>query len=244
MFMKTVVILQSNYIPWKGYFDLIHDADVFVYYDDVQYTKNDWRNRNKICTREGMSWLTIPIPKKSVHLPISQVVIEQSQWQQEHFKTLYYTYKSSPYFDQLLPLMEECYHKVQWQKLIDINRFAIEQIAQMLGIQTHFMDVKDFTLEGNRVERLISLLKQLGATRYISGPSAKNYLQDSEHLFVEHSIELVYKSYHGYPQYPQLQELFTNEVSILDMIAHLPLHSIPEYIWQWRNNQGGTISDS
>src|SRR3954469_16903743 len=96
-----VVVLQSNYVPWKGYFDLIHDADLFVFYDEVKYTKNDWRNRNKIFTTNGVQWLTIPISKDAVKQKISQVEIKDNGWQELHYKSLFFGYKSAPFFNQL-----------------------------------------------------------------------------------------------------------------------------------------------
>lgn len=229
-----VVILQSNYIPWKGYFDLIHDADVFVYYDEVQYTKNDWRNRNRIYTRNGLQWVTIPIAAKAVKQKISEVLLEDSKWQQLHHKTLSMGYAAAPFFHQLKPLLDEVYIDNQWQRLIDVNRFLTERISRMIGINTGFKDSKDYNLQGDRVERLVSLLKQVGATTYISGPAAKDYLADHEHLFADNNIRLVYKSYSGYPEYRQLSQPFEHAVSILDLLANIELNQIKNYIWAWR----------
>ena len=231
--MKAV-ILQSNYVPWKGYFDLVHDADVFVYYDEVQYTKNDWRNRNRIYTRNGLQWLSIPIGLDAVHQKISEVTLKDKRWQQQHYKTLSMGYARAPYFQQLKPLLEETYIHHDWQKLVDVNRFLIEHISRAIGIQTLFRDSKDFVLEGDRVYRLVNLLKQLGADTYISGPAAKNYLADHENLFAENNIRIEYKDYSGYPEYPQLSQPFEQGVSILDMLANVELNQIKNYIWEWR----------
>ena len=231
--MKTVV-LQSNYIPWKGYFDLINDADVFIYYDEVQYTKNDWRNRNRIYTKNGLQWLTIPIAADAVKQKISEVEIKDLNWQQLHYKTLTMGYGKAPFFYQLKPLLEEIYIDQQWKKLSILNRFLIEKISQLLGINTIFKDSKDFNLEGDRVERLINLLKQSGATTYISGPAAKDYLDGYENLFAENNIRLQYKDYSGYPQYQQMSQPFENYVSIVDLLANIELNEIKNYIWGWR----------
>lgn len=231
--MKAV-ILQSNYIPWKGYFDLIHDADVFVFYDEVKYTKNDWRNRNRIYAPNGPHWLTIPISPKAVSLKISEVVMATPRWQEEHFKSLQSAYGKSPCYRQLYPVMEELYLKREWTRLVDLNRFSIEKISRLIGIQTRFVDSKDFCLQGGAVERLIDLLTKLGASEYITGSSAKNYFKDEESLFQRNGIKLTYKDYSGYPEYPQRRPSFVHEVSVLDMIANLSFDQIGQWIWGWR----------
>ena len=225
-----VVILQSNYLPWKGYFDLINDADIFVFYDEVKYTKNDWRNRNKIYSVNGEHWLTIPITKDAVKLKISEVKMLDTAWQEMHFKSIYYAYKKAPYFFQIETLIHEVYLEKKWDYLIDVDRYLIEKIARMLGIQTRFEDSKKFDLTGERVERLISILLQLKATHYISGPSAKDYLNGSEHLFQENGIKLIYKDYSGYAPYPQMREPFLHAVSILDVLANVKLNEVKNHI--------------
>jgi hypothetical protein len=229
-----VVILQSNYIPWKGYFDLIHDADLFVYYDEVQYTKNDWRNRNRIYTRNGLQWLTIPISQHAVKQKISEVTLPDDRWQQQHLKALQIGYARAPYFHQLKSLIEEAYTSRSWKRLSEVNRFFIETISASIGIKTQFRDSSEFDLQGDRVERLVNLLKQAGSDTYISGPAAKDYLAGHEHLFSENNIQIVYKDYSGYPSYPQLSAPFEHAVSILDMIANLEINQIKNYIWEWR----------
>ena len=232
--MNKVAILQSNYIPWKGYFDLIHDVDVFVYYDEVKYTKNDWRNRNKIYSKNGLQWLTIPISKEAVRLKISQVAIVDQGWQSLHFKSIYYAYKQAAFFYQLEPLLHDVYIDRQWESLVDINRYLIEKIARMIGIETVFVDSKDLRLEGDRVDRLIYILRQLNADVYISGPSARAYIFGHEHKFADNNIALRYKDYAGYPAYRQLAEPFEQAVSIVDLIANIEMSSIGQYIWKWR----------
>ena len=231
-----VVVLQSNYIPWKGYFDLIHDADVFVWYDEVQYTKNDWRNRNKIYSKNGLQWLTIPIAKDAVKQKISEVALPDPRWQQDHFKSLYFSYKPARHFEQLEPLLNQTYVQNQWDNLARLNRHLIESVSRMIGIKTQFKDSKELVLEGDRVSRLVNLLRQIGATEYISGPSAKEYTASSEQSFSDAGIKLTWKDYSGYPAYPQLREPFEAGVSILDVLANVPLAKIPDYIWGWRSN--------
>jgi hypothetical protein len=232
--MRKVAILQSNYIPWKGYFDLINDVDIFVYYDEVQYTKNDWRNRNKIYSKNGLQWLTIPVAKEAVRLKISQVTMLDRNWQSIHFKSLYYTYRQALFFCQLESLLYDVYIDRQWEYLVDINRYLIERIAHMIGIETSFLNSKDLCLEGDRVDRLISILQQLSADVYISGPSASTYMAGHEHKFAENGIELRYKDYVGYPEYRQLSSPFEHAVSIIDLLANVELCNIRNAIWGWR----------
>ncbi|MEM7410961.1 MAG: WbqC family protein [Myxococcota bacterium] len=230
-----VVVLQSNYVPWKGYFDLIHDADLFVHYDEVKYTKNDWRNRNAILTKSGRQWLTIPIAKSAVQQKISEVRIEDARWQERHFRSLYYGYKSAAHFAQLEPLLHEFYHEREWDRLIDVDRHILGRVSDMLGIATRFVDSADYALEGKREGRLLGLLKQLGATEYISGPAARDYLTPVEPDFAAAGIQITYKDYAGYPTYRQMNPEFDHAVSILDMIANVALDEIGERIWGWRD---------
>ncbi|MDB6169787.1 MAG: hypothetical protein JWM88_2651 [Verrucomicrobia bacterium] len=217
------VVLQSNYLPWKGYFDLIQEADVFVYYDEVQYTKNDWRNRNRICSKNGCHWLTIPVGREAVKQKISDVRLPDPRWQAEHRKTLAHTYRPAKHFAQIEPLLADFYESREWRRLGELNYHCTETIARLLGLQTRFRHAKEFDLEGDRVERLVSLLRQLGATEYLSGPSAREYLAGQEHLFAQAGIDLRFKSYGGYPEYPQLSEPFEHGVSVIDLLANVPL---------------------
>lgn len=231
-----VVVLQSNYLPWKGYFDLIHDADAFVFYDEVKYTKNDWRNRNQVYSKNGLHWLTIPIDKDAVKLKISDVRMKNTDWQQLHYDTLCLSYKRAPFFHQLEVFIEDWYKKNKWESLSELNQFTIMKIAEFLGIGTRFLNSKNYVLKDGRIERLIDLLEQVGATQYISGPAARDYLAGSEHLFSEKKIDLKFKDYSGYPAYTQLTSPFENGVSIVDLIANVKREEISHYIWGWRHS--------
>ena len=215
------VVLQSNYLPWKGYFDLIQSADVFVYYDEVQYTKNDWRNRNRICSKNGVHWLTIPMGHDAVNGTISEARLSSTAWQEQHFKSLYHSYRPAPYFRVLEPLLVDVYKRHEWRMLSEVNRYCIEAISRMLGFATRFLDSRDLDLSGDRVARLVSVLKQIGATEYLTGPSARSYLAGSEALFEQAGVRLRFKSYQGYPSYRQLSEPFEHAVSVVDVIANV-----------------------
>ena len=229
-----VVVLQSSYLPWKGHFDLVHDADAFVFYDEVQYTKNDWRNRNRIYSANGLHWLTIPISPRAVKLKISEVRIRDHHWQKKHYNSLRYAYGGAPCFGELADFLADAYLARTWRSLAEVNRYFMVSLARRLGCATEFLDSADFVLEGDRVERLVGLLRQVGASEYVSGPSARAYLEGSEHLFAEHGIALTYKDYSGYPPYPQRREPFEHGVSVLDLVAHVGFERAPWYIWGWR----------
>ena len=224
------VVLQSSYVPWKGYFDLIQSADVFVYYDEVKYTKNDWRNRNRICSKNGVFWLTIPISHTAVKQKISDVTLPDPRWQIDHHKKVYQCYRSARFFHQIEPLLHDFYRATEWKTLSALNRYCIETIAVLLGITTRFLDSQSFDLAGDRVVRLVNLLKQIGATEYLSGPRGREYLQGHEALFADANIRLLFKSYDGYPEYRQLHSPFEPAVSILDVLANVELGHCRRFI--------------
>ena len=226
-----VVVLQSSYLPWKGYFDLIHDSDIFVFYDEVKYTKNDWRNRNKIYTPNGIQWLTVPISSKFYNSKISEVIIQNDLWQKKHFKAIYLSYNRSPFFWEIKEFLENIFLNQTWFSLKELNHHLIKCIIKMLGINTKILDSKDFIMPNGRVERLISLLKQVGATTYISGPKGKNYIDTNIEYFKNCGIECIYKDYSNYPVYPQNREIFDHYVTILDLIVNVGIKNTSKYIW-------------
>lgn len=229
--MKKLVVLQSNYIPWKGYFDLIHDADEFIFYDDLQFTKNDWRNRNKIKTAQGTRWISIPVGTSANRL-ICDVVLEDPQWQRSHWDSLLQQYKKTPYFKLYRSLFEEIYLNKQWTNLSELNQYLIKKISRdVLQIKTQFKDSREFKLAGQKLERLLDLITQSKATQYISGPAAKEYIEPQK--FEAIGVELVWKDYSNYPEYPQEHPPFEHGVSILDLIFNVGPDA-PWYIWGWR----------
>lgn len=227
----TVCILQSNYIPWKGYFDLINDSDFFVFYDDVQYTKNDWRNRNKIQSAGGLSWLTVPTGSDISRL-VCEVELNDSWWQQKHWRTLLQCYQRAPHFTTYRDFFEDFYLGKTWSNLSDMNQYLIRHVASnFLGARTTFKDSRDYPCVGQKQIRLLGLLDALSAKRYISGPAAKSYIDPL--CFNSAGIELVWKDYAGYPEYPQRFTPFEHGVSILDLLFNVGPDA-PWYIWGWR----------
>lgn len=228
--MTRLVILQSSYIPWKGYFDLIHDADLFIFYDDVQFTPRDWRSRNQIKTPHGTKWLSVPVGSKRSRL-ICDVDIPSDRWQQDHYLALLNLYGKSPYFLDYGWLLEAIYKERSWKSLSELNQTATRLIAKHLGIDTLFRDSREFCSQGAKLDKLIDLIKKTGADTYISGPSAKAYID--EERFKQEGIKLIWKDYSGYPEYPQLFPPFEHAVTVLDLLFNVGPEA-SHYIWGWR----------
>lgn len=215
IFSKKVAILQSNYIPWKGYFDLIASVDEFILYDDMQFTKNDWRNRNKIKTPKGLEWLTIPVGS-DISRKINEVALPNNAWQIKHLKSFEINYGRAPYFDEVMSLLKPVYLNQNIKMLSAFNRALIECVCTYLGIKTKISYSWDYTLGDGKTERLVSLCQQANAQIYVSGPAAKDYLDES--LFNEKMIQVEWFDYAGYHAYPQLWGDFEHGVSVLDLL--------------------------
>jgi hypothetical protein len=214
---KRVAIVQSCYIPWKGYFDLINLVDEFILYDDRQYTRRDWRNRNRIKTAQGTQWLTIPVEVKGRYEQrIDETMISDPHWNSLHWKTLQHAYSAAPHFDEYAETFSSLYAGIDDRRLSAVNRAFLEKICMALGIETALSWSTDYGANGTKTDRLVSLCQAAGATVYLSGPSAKEYMDES--LFVEAGIELEYMDYFGYPEYPQLHPPFEHEVTVLDLL--------------------------
>jgi hypothetical protein len=213
------VILQPSYIPWRGYFDQINRADVFVFYDDVQYDKHGWRNRNQIKTAQGRQWLTIPVHSAGVvekSVPIKQVEIDWSKpWNEAHWKALTFAYGRAPFFRMYAALLESFYRR-QDIFLADLTIDLTVALARELGIShTRFLRSSELEATGQKTDRLVQILSQVGADHYISGPSAREYIEIEK--FTSAGITMEYMDY-NYPEYPQLHPPFDPFVSILDLL--------------------------
>lgn len=215
---KKVAISQSNYIPWKGYFDMIAAVDEFILFDEVQFTKNDWRNRNLIKTPQGVQWLTVPVGP-NIKRCIREVKISNNKWQIKHWKTLVSNYGSASHFEEIAEWLEPLYIANSYTHLSEMNHQFIQTICCYLDISTRISNSIDYKLIGDKVERLVNLCTQVGGTEYISGPSARNYI--NENVFTDQTIKLTWFSYEGYPEYPQLWGKFTHQVTILDLLFNL-----------------------
>jgi hypothetical protein len=215
----NVVILQPSYIPWRGYFDQIRRADLFIFYDDVQYDKHGWRNRNQIKTAQGKQWLTIPVHSAGVTqgVPIDQVKIDWSKpWAKNHLKALTISYNKAPFFKNYLPLLESFYARRD-ELIADFTIETTIALTRELGNNhTRFMRSSELDgIDGQKTDRLIQILTRVGAKHYISGPSAQDYIEAEK--FAAANITLEYMQY-DYPEYPQLYPPYDPFVSVLDLV--------------------------
>lgn len=233
--MKTVAIIQSNYIPWKGYFDVIQQVDEFIIYDDMQYTRRDWRNRNLIKTPNGVRWLTIPVNVKGNYFrKIKDIYISESNWVSSHWGSLKANYSKAPYFETYSPFIQSLYNRSANEKYLSrVNYLFLRHLCDLLGISTPITWSMDYELVEGKTERLIGLCRSAGATRYLSGPAAKDYIEPQ--LFRAAGIDLVWVDYSGYPEYKQDYPPFTHGVTILDLLFHTGPDA-PWYIWGWRQS--------
>ena len=212
-----MAIVQSNYIPWKGYFDLINSADEFVLFDDMQYTRRDWRNRNLIKTPAGLKWLTIPVAVKgNFFQKIKDTMISDPTWARKHWESIVHNYSKAKYFGQYRELFENLYLGSNERFLSRINHAFLDAICKIIGIRTKLSWSEEYTLVEGKTERLVSICKQAGATTYISGPAAREYLDEA--LYKHENISLEYIDYSSYPEYRQRFPPFEHRVSIIDLI--------------------------
>jgi WbqC-like protein family len=215
--MKRIAILQSNYIPWKGYFDMIAAVDEFVLYDDMQYTRRDWRNRNQIKASQGLQWLTVPVLVKGRYLQtIRETRIDGSGWAASHWRSLVQNYRKAPHFTEVVSWLEPLYLGPVPDHLSQLNRTFLEAICRYLGIRTTITNSWDYRLRDGKTERLADLCVQAGATGYVSGPSARDYIDEG--IFRDLGIQLTWFDYAGYPEYPQLWGPFVHGVTVLDLL--------------------------
>jgi hypothetical protein len=216
----NVVILQPSYIPWRGFFHLVDKADLFIFYDDVQYDKHGWRNRNRIKTPTGPTWLTIPVYKKGVvveHTAINQIkVCWDKAWNVSHWNSIRAAYGHAPFFKEYAGVLEEKY-AAHPEYLADFTIDLTITLARLLGIEhTRFMRSSEIEgIEGTKTDRLVAILEKVGATHYISGPSARDYIENEK--FDAAGISLEYMVY-NYPEYAQLYPPFDGQVSVLDLL--------------------------
>ncbi len=215
---KRAAIVQSNYIPWKGYFDLINLVDEFILFDDVQYTRRDWRNRNQIKTPTGLQWLTVPVEVKGKYDQlIRDTQIADSGWGKRHWATIAQNYSRAEHFGDYKETFESLYFS-RHQSLSLCNRAFIEAVCGILDIGTRLTWSWEHPPANGRNERLISICKSVGAGIYISGPAAKDYLDET--LFQAEGIQVQWMDYGGYPIYRQLYGSFEHGVTILDLILN------------------------
>lgn len=217
--MKSAFITQSNYIPWKGYIDSIAAVDVFVVYDDMQYTKRDWRNRNLIKTPQGLKWISIPVNVKGKYFQkIKEVAITDEKWKASHLGIIRNCYTKAKCFKSHFPLIEEWFKTCNTSNLSEVNLHFLRNILDYFDIQTSIRFSSEFELAEDRTQRLIDICSSLGATDYYSGPAAKAYMELAK--FEANNVNVHYRDYSGYKEYDQLYPPFEHGVSILDLILN------------------------
>ena len=215
--MTVCAISQSNYIPWKGYFHLIANVDIFIFYDTVDFTKRDWRSRNQILTPHGLKWLTIPVGSNRGK-KIQEVILPEGQWRYNHLETIRRTYSKHPYIEDVMDILSPVFYNTKISSLSEFNQTIIRRISKYLDINTKFRNSSEFVINGDRVDRLIQLCEKVKATTYLSAPAAKNYINDE---FDNLNINLKWMEYGPYKEYKQSEYEFTHHVSIIDTIATL-----------------------
>jgi hypothetical protein len=214
-----ICIIQSCYIPWKGFFDLIGRCDEYVIFDSAQYVKRHWHNRNRIKTANGVEWLTIPVVTKSrFEQPIDQVEIEKP-WADKHWRAIELAYRRAPFFEHFAPMVKAWYEGAEQERLLThVNTIFLKGLADALGLKTRIVRDTTYPAAGAKTERLLAICRAAQADHYLSGPSAKNYFD--EPLFGSAGVVTEWMDYHGYPQYPQLHGAFEHNVTTLDLLFH------------------------
>jgi hypothetical protein len=227
----TCAIIQPSYIPWRGFFHQIQKSDVFIFYDDVQYDKHGWRNRNRLKFPTGVQWLTIPVNAKgnvTEHIAINQVrVLWDRPWHRNHRQTIYFGYSKAPYYRKYAPLLDQFYCQKP-EFLADFTVDTTITLARELGIEkTRFLRSSTLSATGAKSDRLLEIMVPLGVTHYISGPAARAYLELDK--FAAAGITVEFMQY-DYPEYQQLYGTFDPQVSILDLLM-MTGPDAPRYIW-------------
>lgn len=218
---RRIAIVQSSYLPWKGYFDLIRSVDEFVLYDDMQFTRRDWRSRNRIKTANGLHWLSVPVDVKGkFDQKIREARVVDGEWASKHWQTLRHAYGKAPFFKQYQPQVEAAFAELASEKnLSRINYRLITLVCGLLGIETSISWSMDYQQREGKSERLLSICQAAGATHYLSGPAARDYM-DVE-LFQRNGVSVTFADYAGYPEYAQIHGPFEHAVSALDLLFNI-----------------------
>jgi hypothetical protein len=212
-----VGIIQSNYLPWRGYFDFINSVDIFVFHDDIQYTKGDWRNRNLIKTDNGLKWITVPVSYRKTEQLIDETPIDYSKrWAKKHFALIEQNYRSTAYYQLYINELKELLNHT-YSSISDLNYSLAIWVMGILGIKTQLIRSRELNVIGSKTDRLINILQKLNATTYVSGPTAKAYIDVEK--FKKYNMGLEYKTY-DYPEYPQINGPFAGNVSIIDLLCN------------------------
>ncbi len=211
---------------------MIARVDEFILYDDVQFTRRDWRNRNLIKTPHGVRWLTIPVTNKGNYFEsIKNIRISEPSWAEQHWRALQLSYRRAPHFAQFAPVIGSMYEAAGKEELLSrVNFLFISGLCELLGINTPLKWSMDYETVSGRNERLISLCRQSNATNYLSGPAAKHYADEA--AFNSVGVTLEWMDYSLYPVYEQrFGGEFVHGVSVLDVIFNCGADS-PRMVWK------------
>lgn len=217
--MTVVAVLQPGYLPWLGFFDQMLRSDTFVYYDDVQFDKHGWRNRNRIKSPNGPVWLTVPVLNSGRHgQRIDEVEIDnRSPWARKHVTAIAQNYARTPYVGRYLPQLEEVLSQ-RWERLVELDIAVVKLMCEWFGITRTIERSSKLEIEGGKSERLLEICRHFGADCYLSGDSAKDYLNVD--LFARNGIRVEWQSYQ-HPAYQQLHGDFIPYLSALDLMLNL-----------------------
>lgn len=211
-------ILQPGYLPWLGFFEQLYRTDLFVLYDDVQYDKHGWRNRNRIKTAQGIQWLTVPVLHKfSDKSPVSAIQINNQQpWAKKHLTSIQHAYGKAPFFKSYFSVFEEVYAQ-SWEYLADLDIHFIQRIAAMLGLgyKTLVRSSELNLTQTGKQERLVEICQHFGAHTFYEGAAGKNYIDTG--LFAANGVAVKFQDYH-HPVYAQLHGEFQPYLSIVDLV--------------------------
>jgi hypothetical protein len=215
----TLAVLQPGYLPWLGFFDQVRRAEFFVYYDDVQFDKNGWRNRNRIKSPKGEPhWLTVPVRVATLNQRINETEIDNRQpWARKHVGTIKQFYAKAPFIKTYFPELEELLAGRRWEALVELDLAVVALLCRWLNLKPPTIRSSQLAIDGERSHRLVEFCRHFGAQRYLSGDAAQSYLD--QQLFAERGVDVIWQNYQ-HPVYPQLHGTFLPYLSALDLVLN------------------------
>lgn len=222
--MTKLAAIQSSFIPWRGYFNLIRTVDKFIFYENTQYTRRDWRNRNKIKTSNGVAWITVPIQSKgNYETKLCDIKLSETPWRKKQLSLIQHAYKKTPFFDDIYPIISEVIEDNSVNGLSDLNIALIKNICRYLGFKTEFIidtDLIDQTfINLSKTEKLLYFCQVTNSKQYFTGPSAANYMETS--ILTNAKVDVIFFEYQQAKFYDQLWGKFEKDLSILDLLFNL-----------------------
>jgi len=221
-----LVIMQPSYLPWLGYFDLLLQSDLFLVYDNVQYDKDGWRNRNRIKTANGAQWVTVPVLTKGLNRPTNKEIQinNKEPWARKHLMSMKMNYAKAPHFGLVYPIIEEILSR-PWEHLIDLNLGCLKMFCDFLEIKTPVSLVSDLnlSLSEGKTEKLVEICRHMKADEFYEPAAGSQYIDAQQ--FEASEIKLIFQDYQ-HPTYPQLHGAFVSHLSIVDLLFNCGKSSI------------------